>query len=78
MKAFRARAYAGGRSGRPGIFRGQLLVGEKRHLLTLRLFDAKLDRMLWLQSYDFEKVSAGEMADDLIEELYEAIRYNRR
>jgi TolB-like protein len=57
--------------------RGQLLVDEKRHLLTLRLFDAKLDRMLWLQNYDFEKVSVGEMADDLIEELYEATRSNR-
>ena len=57
--------------------RGQLLVDEKRHLLTLRLFDAKLDRMLWLQNYDFEKVSVGQMADDLIEELYEATRYNR-
>ena len=57
--------------------RGQLLVDEKRHLLTLRLFDAKLDRMLWLQNYDFEKVTVGEMADDLIEELYEATRYNR-
>jgi TolB-like protein len=57
--------------------RGQLLVDEKRHLLTLRLFDAKLDRMLWLQNYDFEKVTIGEMADDLIEELYEATRSNR-
>ena len=57
--------------------RGQLLVDEKRHLLTLRLFDAKLDRMLWLQNYDFEKVSVGEMADDLIEELYEATRSSR-
>ena len=57
--------------------KGQLMVDEKRHTLTLRLFDAKLDRMLWLQNYDFEKVAVGEMADDLIEELYEATRYNR-
>ncbi|HKX99313.1 MAG TPA: hypothetical protein VJL86_06320 [Steroidobacteraceae bacterium] len=57
--------------------KGQLMVDEKRHTLTLRLFDAKLDRMLWLQNYDFEKVAVGQMADDLIEELYEATRYNR-
>ena len=57
--------------------KGQLMVDEKRRTLTLRLFDAKLDRMLWLQNYDFEKVSVGQMADDLIEQLYEATRYNR-
>ena len=53
------------------------MVDEKRHALTLGLFDAKLDRMLWLQNYDFEKVKVGEMADDLIEELYEPTRSNR-
>ena len=57
--------------------KGQILVDGKRNLVTLRLFDAKLDRMLWLQNYDFEKVSVGEMADDLIEELYEATRFKR-
>lgn len=49
--------------------KGQVLSDEKRHLLTLQLFKAKTDRALWLQNYDYRRISADSMATDVIAAL---------
>jgi hypothetical protein len=54
--------------------KGQVHTDDKRHLVTLQLFDANTDRVLWLGNYDYRSVPAREMAEDVIEELYAASR----
>lgn len=51
--------------------KGQVLSDEKRHIVTLQLFKAKTDRMIWAESYDYRRVSADTMANDVIEALHD-------
>jgi hypothetical protein len=49
--------------------KGQVLSDGKRHILSLRLFKAKTDRMLWLENYDYRTITADMMARDVIAAL---------
>jgi hypothetical protein len=49
--------------------KGQVLSDGKRHVLTLQLFKAKTDRMLWLENYDYRTITTAMMATDVIAAL---------
>lgn len=49
--------------------RGRVLADGKRQLVTLQLFKAKTDRVIWLGNYDYRRVSADTMAQDVIAAL---------
>ena len=60
----------------PYYIKGEVLTDDKRHFVTLRLFEGRTDRMLWLENYDYRGVSADLMAEDVVEALYEAVASN--
>lgn len=62
-------------SGGPTRFylKGQILVDDKRSLVTLQLFESQTNRIIWLANYDYRKATAVEMADDVITELLNAL-----
>lgn len=49
--------------------RGRAMSDGKRDILTLQLFRAKTDRIVWVQNYDYRKVNAGTMANDVLDAL---------
>ena len=49
--------------------KGRVLSDDKRHVLTIQLFKNKTDRVVWVENYDYRKVAAGIIADDIIEVL---------
>ena len=49
--------------------KGQLLSDGKQHLVTPQLFKAKADRTLWLQNYDYRRITPDNMATDVIAAL---------
>jgi hypothetical protein len=54
--------------------RGQVFADAKRRFVTLQLFEAQTNRMLWLENYDYRGITADMMATDIIAELSSALR----
>lgn len=58
------------------LLKGQVLTDDKRHLVTLQLFETSTNRILWLENYDYRRTSADAMAEDVVDELYAASNFN--
>lgn len=63
-------------SGGPARYhlKGEVFADGERHFVTLRLFEARTDRTLWVENYDYRSITADMMAADVIEELSTASR----
>lgn len=53
--------------------KGQVVADDKRHFVTLQLFDSRTNRMIWLANWDYRGTTAYQMAADVIAELSAAM-----
>jgi hypothetical protein len=56
----------------PYYLKGQVFADGQRHFVTLQLLEAKTDRTLWVENYDYRGITADVMATDVIAALYSA------